>query len=149
MKWDSIQERLGLKQTNTRVVATESIICTSWAVLHKNNFYLLEELKHTLNIPFRVVLRHLVDTYGVKPVLYKMTTVTYDVDGCLIVLPTVSTGHISKGRVPAPSYYSRLSAEECKSKRILAILPIVGLVCLISCSFFGMSGTGYHTLVCL
>jgi hypothetical protein len=34
-------------------------------------------------------------------------------------------------------------------EKILAILPTVGRVCFINCSLFGMSGVGYHTLVCL
>jgi hypothetical protein len=59
-----------------------------------------------------------VDTYSVQPVFYKMTEVTYDVNGCLIVLTAVSAGHISKWRVHALCYNSRLSAVKCKSRDV-------------------------------
>jgi hypothetical protein len=34
-------------------------------------------------------------------------------------------------------------------EKVLAILPTVGRICFINCLLFGMSGIGYHTLVCL
>jgi hypothetical protein len=71
-------------------------------------------INYTFHVPFWVVFRHLVYTYSVQPVVYKMTTVTYDVNWCLIILSAESAGHISKWRVPALFYYSRLSAVKCK-----------------------------------
>jgi hypothetical protein len=66
------------------------------------------------------------DTYSVQPVFYKITTVTYDVNGCLVVLPQCLQDTSPSGGILLCAIIADCMRYNANLEIFLAVLPTVG-----------------------